>query len=376
MTDPAVAWDELASPGRQPDVTALAGDTTADVCVVGMGGSGLTAARHLAERGADVVAVDAVGVAAGAAGRNGGFLLAGAARFHHEAIATWGHPFAVGLYRATVEELDRTLDDLGDIATRTGSLRIAASPDEERDIARQLRALSADGLAGAAYDGPEGRGLLVPDDAVFQPVARCRHLARAAATAGARLHAPARVTGFGAGTVATDGGTITAGRTIVAVDGGLERLLPELADGVATSRLQMLATAPETTVRLPRPVYRRWGYEYVQQLPGGEVLLGGCRDRFASSEWDAPAVPTDEVQGCLDAELARLGITAPVTHRWAAQAAFTADALPICREVRPGVLAVGAYSGHGNLIGTLAARLAADVALDGGTLTIDRLAQP
>jgi glycine/D-amino acid oxidase-like deaminating enzyme len=38
--------------------------------------------------------------------------------------------------------------------------------------------------------------------------------------------------------------------------------------------------------------------------------------------------------------------------------------------VRPGVLVTGAYSGHGNLVGTLAARRAADAALDGGPLTL------
>ncbi|MBW3657080.1 MAG: FAD-binding oxidoreductase [Actinobacteria bacterium] len=341
-----------------------------------MGGSGLTAARRLAERGADVVVLDAVGIAAGAAGRNGGFLLAGGARFHHEAVTTWGHELAVGLYRATLDELDRTLDELGDLASRTGSVRIAASEDEERDIERQRRALVTDGFAVEPYDGPEGRGLLVPDDAVFQPVARCRLLARAAVAAGARLHAPARVTGLGDGTVTTSAGDVRADRTLVAVDGGLEQLLPELADDVGTARLQMLATAPDPDLSLPRPVYRRWGYEYVQQLATGEVLLGGCRDRFAADEWDAPAVPSDEVQSCLDAELARLGVAAPVTHRWAAHAAFTQDALPVCREVRHGVLVVGAYSGHGNLVGTLAARVAADTALDGGDLTLDRLVAP
>ncbi|MBW3620942.1 MAG: FAD-binding oxidoreductase [Actinobacteria bacterium] len=336
-----------------------------------MGASGLAAARRLGERGADVVALDAVGVAAGAAGRNGGFLLVGGARFHHEAVATWGHELAVGLYRATIDELERTLSDLGPLARRTGSLRIAASPDEERDIARQLRALASDGLVGEAYDGPEGRGLLVPDDAVLQPVARCRHLAQLAADAGVRLHAPARVTGLGEGAVTTTAGVVRAGRTVVAVDGGLERLLPELAAEVGTARLQMLATSPDPGLHLPRPVYRRWGYDYVQQLPTGELLLGGCRDRSAAAEWDAPAVPSDEVQACLDAELVRLGATAPVTHRWAAHAAFTGDALPVCREVRPGVLVVGAYSGHGNLLGTRCGRAAADAALDGTRLGLE-----
>lgn len=371
MTAP-VAWDDLVALGSAVATAPLDGDTTADVCVVGLGASGLAAARRLAERGADVVAVDRAGIAAGAAGRNGGFLLAGGARFHHEAVVGWGHDLATRLYRASLAELDRTADELGPQVRRVGSLRISASEQERRDIDRQRRALRHDGFAAEAYDGPEGTGVLVPTDAAVNPVARCRSAAAAAVAAGARLHAPAAVTSLEPAAVVIGDARVRADRTVVAVDGGLEWLLPELTPRVGTARLQMLATAPDPGVSLPRPVYRRWGYDYVQQLPTGEVLLGGCRDRHAAAEWGAPAVPSAQVQECLDAERSRLGITAAVTHRWAAHAAFTADALPVCEEVRPGVLAVGAYSGHGNLLGTLCARAAADAALDGGSFGLTR----
>ena len=43
----------------------------AQVCVVGLGGSGLAALEELRTRGVEVVGVDAVAVGAGAAGRNG-----------------------------------------------------------------------------------------------------------------------------------------------------------------------------------------------------------------------------------------------------------------------------------------------------------------
>jgi gamma-glutamylputrescine oxidase len=364
-----VAWEDLAGPDRVV-TSPLARDTTAEVCVVGMGASGLAAAHRLAERGADVVALDAVGVAAGAAGRNGGFLLAGGSRFHHAAVAAWGHDLAVAVYRASLAELDRTADGPGAEVRRAGSLRIAASPEERDDVAAQLAALRRDGFAAEPYDGTEGRGLLVPDDAAVNPVARCRRAAAAAAAAGARLHAPARVLRLRPGAVVTDAGTVRAARTVLAVDGGLDELLPELAGRVRTARLQMCATAPDPDVTLPRPVYRRWGYDYVQQLPSGEVLLGGCRDRFVETEWDAPPVPTSEVQACLDAALSALGVTAPVTHRWAARAAFTSDGLPVCEKIRPGLVAVGAYSGHGNLLGPHCARAAADASLDGRSLSL------
>ena len=50
----------------------LAGETRADVCVVGGGYTGLSAALHLAEAGLDVVLLEANRVGWGASGRNGG----------------------------------------------------------------------------------------------------------------------------------------------------------------------------------------------------------------------------------------------------------------------------------------------------------------
>ena len=51
---------------------ALAGRETADVCVVGAGFTGVSAALHLAERGYSVVLLEAERVGWGASGRNGG----------------------------------------------------------------------------------------------------------------------------------------------------------------------------------------------------------------------------------------------------------------------------------------------------------------
>lgn len=51
---------------------AVEGELRADVCIVGAGFSGLSAALHLAQRGFDVALVDAHRVGWGASGRNGG----------------------------------------------------------------------------------------------------------------------------------------------------------------------------------------------------------------------------------------------------------------------------------------------------------------
>jgi gamma-glutamylputrescine oxidase len=144
---------------------------------------------------------------------------------------------------------------------------------------------------------------------------------------------------------------------------------------VRTPRAQMLATVPVGDVVATQPVYARWGYDYWQQLPDGRVVLGGCRDRGGQAEWTAEAATTPAVQDELERLLrGRLGVSAPVTHRWAGTIAFGSGPLPVLEEVRPGVLAVGAYRGTGNLVGVLFGRAAAQLAATGRSGLEDVLA--
>ena len=346
-------WDV----GPAPELPRLDGEVDADVCVVGLGGSGLVCVGELIGLGGRVVGVDAGRVGGGAAGRNGGFLLAGLALFHHDAVERYGHERALALYRLTMDELDRLEMETPALVSRSGSLRIAESDDELADCAVQLAAMRADALPVDRYEGPEGAGLLVPGDGTFQPLARCRALATRAVAAGARLFERSPVTRIDVTRVHTERGLVRARQIVVAVDGCLERLLPELAPRVRTARLQMLATEPTTEVRLTRPVYARWGYDYWQQRPDGTIALGGARDIAGESEWTTNATPTPVVQAALERRLReRLGVHAPISHRWAASVGYTPDYLPVVGEVRAGVWAIGGYCGTGNVVGALLGR--------------------
>lgn len=359
-----VVWDEE---GWEP-LPPLASPARTGVAVVGLGAAGLAAVLRLREAGHEVTGVDASTVGGGASGRNGGFLLAGLADFHHRAAAALGRERAGALYRLTLAEIDRAAADTPEAVRRVGSLRVATSPEELDDCRRQEEVMRADGLPVEAYDGPHGQGLRFPADAALQPLRRCRALARRARSAGARLHEATPALALGGGAVRTPGGTIACEAVIVCVDGGLERLLPELAGRVRTARAQMLATAPTREVSIPCPVYARWGYDYWQQLPGGRVALGGGRDLGSEVEWTAEAEPTAAVQAHLEALLRdRLGVSAPVTHRWAGAIAFGPGPLPLLAEVREGVWAAGAYRGTGNALGPVYGRAAADLATTGAT---------
>lgn len=328
--------------------------------MVGLGGSGLAAVDELLSRGARVVGIDAGTIAGGAAGRNGGFLLAGPADFHHDAVRITGRERAIALYRRTLQEIERMIAETPEAIRRTGSLRVAESAEELDDCRAQLEAMQRDGLPAEWYRGSEGEGLLIPTDCVFHPLARCRGLALRVAAQGAVLHEntpAAEITGTA---VITPTGTVRCTSVIVAIDGRLEKVLPELVGRVRSARLQMLASAPTAEVRIPYAVYSRYGYEYWQQLPDGSVVLGGFRDKGGEGEWTDLAEPAEPVQGMLEVHLReRVGVRAPITHRWAGVVGYTPDGLPVSEEVRPGVWAIGGYSGTGNVVGAICGRAAA-----------------
>jgi gamma-glutamylputrescine oxidase len=376
--DSLVGWDADQGVSARAGLPSLDGTVVADLCVVGLGGSGLAAVGEGLRRGLSVVGVDAGRVAAGAAGRNGGFLLGGPAIAVHQAGAGWGLESALALYRETLDEIGALADLLGpEVIRRVGSIRLAGLPgdpetsaeaadraDELSDCMEQIRVLREHGIAVEPYDGVMGQGLYLPDDAAMNPARRALGMA-AIYGASAQLFENSPVTSVESGRVVTAAGSVSAGLVVVAVDGRLEVLLPELAGRVRTARLQMLATAPVSLGLLPCPVYGRWGYDYAQQDVSGRLFVGGGRDQFKPDEWTADTDPTASVQGWIEGVATRFaGSPVDVTHRWGASVGFTPDARPLVTVVRPGVVACGGYNGTGNLVGPIAARAAVALGLD------------
>jgi glycine/D-amino acid oxidase-like deaminating enzyme len=375
-----------------PTLPTLRGDTAAEACVIGLGGSGLATLGALLGHGLDVIGIDAHGVGGGAAGRNGGLLLAGLARFHHEAADRYGSERALACYHATEDALAVMADELPHVVRRVGSLRIAASPEELEDCKRQFDVMRRDGLAVERYSGPEGEGLLFPWDASMEPAEYCGVVAQVIQQAGARLFGETPAVAIEPGHVRTPSGSVRAGLVFVCVDGGLELLLPSLRGSVRSARLQMLATAPIAHRITDHVVARRNGYDYYRQLPSGEIVLGGGRDIGGEAEWVDGVAPqasetSEEVQAWLDsllgevaAQRADAGLAeagagvggragaaqAPVvTHRWAGIAGYTESGLPVLRAMGDGIYAAGGYSGTGNLVGRLAGVALAELALHG-----------
>jgi glycine/D-amino acid oxidase-like deaminating enzyme len=360
----------------------LSGDVSVDACVIGAGVAGLACARRLAEHGVDAIVVERDTVAGGASGRNGGFLLAGLAPFHNDAVELYGRDYARRVYARTLEvqeEMYALAAELGvaDAVRRVGGLRVSASEEEADHVRGHVEALHADGFPGELIEreqlppvlqGYAYNGCLTEHDGALQPAHWIRALARDAERAGARIYegtpveAPASAPGEGP--VATNAGNIQAKHVIVAADGALPALVPAYAGRVRTRRLHMVATAPLPERVVDELVYARWGYEYFQQGPDGRVLVGGFGDvdgeeSYTDRPEGSPAI-WERIERYLREDI---GVDAPTTHRWTGTVGYSEDRRPFVGPVpsRPGLYVAGGYSGTGNVPGFLAGQEIADM---------------
>jgi glycine/D-amino acid oxidase-like deaminating enzyme len=335
----------------------------AEVAVVGGGVTGCSCALRLAERGVRVRLHEAREIAGGASGRNGGFALRGATVPYDEARTQLGPDAARTLMALTERAVDRIEELAGDAFRRVGSLRLAFDAGEHEALRREHDALRQDGFAVEWVDElppPLDRlyrgAILHPRDGALQPARWVRRLAARAAEAGAdvREHDPVEVDALDADAV------------VVACDGGIASVLPELADVVRPTRGQVLVTEPLAELRYARPHYARGGYDYWRQLEDGRLVIGGGRDvSFATEDTDLEET-TRPVQEYLESLVERLVRTRPrVTHRWAGIWGTTLDLLPLVGRVpgREHVFVAGGYSGHGNALGLACGDLVARVLL-------------
>jgi gamma-glutamylputrescine oxidase len=356
---------------RWAGFSRLEGPALADVVIVGAGVTGAACALELARSGASVIVVEGDRAGAGASGRNGGFASAGTGLELAEAEARIGPGPARALRRATQDALDAMLAlaaERGepDAVRRTGSLWVAG-PDEADRLEAAVTALRAGGVD--CREAPEripepmrpyyARAALFPGDCELQPARWVRALAEAAASAGARFHesSPAvavepRPDGW---RVRTPAGTAAASAVVVACDGLIPRLVPELRGIVYPVRGQMLATAPLPTPVIVRPTHCDHGFVYARPTLDGRLAIGGARWADLEAEYTDDARPTEPVQAALERFLAdRLGLAGVgITHRWAGTMGFSADLLPVAGELpgRPGLHVAGGYSGVGNVQG-------------------------
>ena len=169
--------------------------------MIGAGVGGLSCARRLAEHGLETVVLERDTVAGGASGRNGGFLIAGLAPFHNDAVELYGRDYARRVYARTLAAQEEMYALAGELVWvtrfgRVGSLRVSSSEEEADHVRRHVAALSEDGFPARllerdelppALRGCSWNACLTEHDGSLQPARWIRALAGHAERAGARV---------------------------------------------------------------------------------------------------------------------------------------------------------------------------------------------
>ena len=359
---------------------ALRGNVRADVCVIGGGYTGLSAALHLAGRGLSVVLLEAHRVGFGASGRNGGQLGSGQ-RLEQDALERMaGRDTARQLWSFAEEAKDTArglIERHGiDCDYRPGIVHACWQDSEVAHAAayaRKLRddygydriePLDRDALAAilpsAVYKGGDidhGAGHL-------HPLNYALGLARAAVAAGVTIHETTLVHQIDDGprpVVRTEGGTVDCGHVVLACNGYLGGLNRKVAARVMPINNFIVATEPlgdaarKVLTRDVAVADTKFVVNYWRLSPDGRLLFGGGESygyRFPKDIVATVRKPMLQVYPHLR--------DVRIDHAWGGTLAITMNRMPCFARPGRSVISASGYSGHGVAMATFAGKVMAE----------------
>ncbi|CUX82872.1 MAG: gamma-glutamylputrescine oxidase PuuB [Roseibaca calidilacus] len=372
---PPSYYAETATP--LPLQASLRGAVQADVCIIGGGYTGLSAALHLAQRGYSVRLLEAHRVGFGASGRNGGQIGPGQ-RIEQDAIERMvGHEDARALWQMGLDARDLVHELIAhhgiDSPISPGVIHADWQASGARhshayaeklardygytDIEALDRAQIQQIVQSPAYQG----GILDHGAGHLHPLRYALGLARAALAAGAVIHENALVVAIEPGAkpiIRTQSGHVQADHVILAANGYLGGLVPQVAARVMPINNFIIATEPlpEGTVltRNHAVADSKFVINYFRLSQDNRLLFGGGE----SYGYRFPDILRTVRKPMLQV-FPQLADTR-ITHAWGGTLAITMTRLPCFRRVAPNILSASGYSGHGVALATLAGRIMAE----------------
>jgi glycine/D-amino acid oxidase-like deaminating enzyme len=381
-------WDGV---GRDAPRGPLPGPTSADVCIVGAGYTGLWTAYYLARAAPQwrIVVVEQRFAGYGASGRNGGWLTNSITGGRDRYVRSHGADAARRLQLAlndTVDEVLRVAAAEGidaDVA-RGGELTVATNAAqwerleaavvaEQRwgdtdvellDADRARARVAVPGLRGAAWH---------PHAARVQPARLVAGLARAVEARGVQIHEGTRVTALAPGHVETDRGAVTAKFVVRATEGFTARLPGERRTWLPMNS-SLVVTAP-----LPAAAWAEIGwagrevlgdaahaYVYAQRTADDRIALGGrgVPYRFGSGldhDGGTPAATVSALQAALRRLFPAAG-DVEVERAWSGVLGVPRDwTATVGLDPATGLAWAGGYVGTGVAAANLAGRTLTDL---------------
>jgi glycine/D-amino acid oxidase-like deaminating enzyme len=384
-------YADIGQPYRR---AALAGDTTADVAIIGAGYTGLWTAYYLkqANPALDVLVIEKDFAGFGASGRNGGWLTGGFAWNHQRYLAT----SSAAAVRAMVQAMNGTVDEVIRVAKAeaidadicpTDELMVATRPAQmvrmQAEVAHRrhwgeedrVYEMGADDLARRIRIPGALGAMVVTNVARVQPAKLVRGLAAAVERLGVRLVEGTTVTGYEKGLVTTDHGQVRAPVILRCTEGFTAGLPGHKREWLPLNSAQ-IATEP-----LPDDVWDKIGWQgheilgdfanaycYCQRTREGRITVGarGVPYRWGSN-LDTNGAPDGETIRRLTAILRQhfpAAAGAKIDHAWCGVLGVPRDwCATVGLDQGSGLGWAGGYVGVGVSTSNLAGRTLADLTL-------------
>ncbi|HTT99753.1 MAG TPA: FAD-binding oxidoreductase [Rhizomicrobium sp.] len=372
------------SAGTPPARPRLNGAVKADVCVIGAGFTGLSAALTLAQSGAKVVVLEADSVGFAASGRNGGQIHTGHRKSQEELERWLGNVHARDLWdlceesKALLRENVRThaIDcDLKDglVIAAHNTRAVPALAEETEYLAKHynysqmrmmnsdetVRQLGTEAYPAARYDTGGGH---------IHPLKYARGMAAAAEKAGAVIYEHSRALAVdedrgGANVRCTDG-LVTAEHVLLATDAFIADLAPQLARYIGHVESFVSATEPlgdalnakvlpcDAAVADTRHVL-----DYYRKSADGRMLYAG-----RESYWTIPKDIAAVVRPRMLSVFPNLR-DVKTEYAWSGDVGITATRMPHLGRLSPRLLFAYGYSGQGVALTNIGGKLMAEAAL-------------
>lgn len=381
------AWREILK--YRMNYGLLESDVIADIVVVGAGFAGLSAALRLRQLRpeARIVVLESGAIAAGAAGRNSGFMIdlpheltsadyAGAGDDRRQISL---NRQAISFAREAVQEFDIErdfFDEAGKVNGAVSTIALArnqtygAHLDTLNEPHEHLDAQAMQALTGSAY---YASGLFTPGTVMLQPAGYIHSLANGLSRdVQVYEHSPVislkQVGGVWRAQVPK--GQVTAPQVILATNGHLESF------GFAVGRLMHVFLYASMTPELPEglPGASRWGVTpsdpmgtTVRRIDAGQggnrIVTRTCatlRSGMRASARDL-ARATAVQRAKFDARFPHLAGLKP-EYEWAGHLCLSQNGVSVTREVDEGLFSACVQNGLGTARGTLTGIAAAEMA--------------
>ena len=380
---------------EHPELPALEGHESCDVCIIGAGYTGLSSALHLAQMGHRVILLEAHRVGWGASGRNGGQVGTGQRLHQDELERLMGgddarHLWLVGeaakgLVKQLVAEhgIDCNLtpgilyaDHKRSYTTESRAYVEKLNTDYDYRHIRFVDEEEVREMVGSpAYYG----GTLDMDAARIHPLNFALGLSGAVRKAGAKIYENSQVLSVEKGakvklTCAT--GTVTADHVILACNGYIEALMPKVASRVMPLNNYIIATEP-LSEDCARALIRddvavadsKFVVNYYHLSPDRRMVFGGGE----SYSFKFP----DDIKSFVRRPMLKIYpqlADARIDYGWGGTLGITVNRMPYFAKLESNILNASGFSGHGVAMATLAGQIMAE-AINGQASRFDLMAK-